>query len=101
MAQIFLLLTIFVMTVVSGFAQTKTADYSGKWTLDVSASKLDERSRVESMTMTVTQNAKEITVETETKRAAPPEGSGQGRTRRRYGTRRRPGRRRQQTYLLA
>lgn len=78
MAQIFLLLAIFVMTVVSGFAQTKAADYSGKWTLDVSASKLDERSRIESMTMAVTQNVKEITVETETKRAARPEGSGQG-----------------------
>lgn len=77
MAQIFILLAIFVMTVISGFSQTKAIDYSGKWSLDVSASKLIERARIESITMTVTQTVKDIKVETETKRAERPESAWQ------------------------
>jgi hypothetical protein len=61
---------------ISAFAQDKKADFSGSWTLDVSKSKLDERSRIESMTMTVTQTDKDIKVETATKRLPPPEGAG-------------------------
>jgi len=59
-------------------AQDKVADYSGTWNLDVAKSKLDERMRFESMTLTVSQNAKDITIKTETKRAAPPADAPQG-----------------------
>lgn len=59
----------------AAFAQDKTGDFSGTWTLDVSKSKLDERARIESMKMTVSQTAKDISVATETKRQAPPEGA--------------------------
>jgi hypothetical protein len=52
-------------------AQTKKADYSGEWTLDAAKSKLGERSRIEGMTMKVTQTEKELTIETTTKRTAP------------------------------
>ena len=76
----------------AAFAQDKkSADFSGSWTLDVSKSKLDERSRIESMTMTVTQTDKDLKVETATKRTPPPEsamsdgGGGQGGGRRRAG----------------
>lgn len=61
----------------SAFGQKKS-DFSGGWTLDASKSKLDERARIESMTMTVTQTDKDIKVETATKRLPPPDGGGQG-----------------------
>lgn len=64
---------------IAAFAQDKKADYSGTWSLDVSKSKLDERARnIESMTMTVAQTETEISVATETKRAAPPADAPQG-----------------------
>lgn len=52
-------------------AQSKKSDFSGEWTLDASKSKLGERSRIEAMTLKVTQTEKELKVETTTKRAAP------------------------------
>ena len=71
---------------VSAFAQggkVSTRDFSGVWNLDVSKSKLDERSRIESQTMTVTQIGNDLKVTTETKRQAPPAdaagGAGGGR----------------------
>ena len=63
---------------IAAFAQDKKADFSGTWTLDVSKSKLDERARIESMTMTVTQSAKDLKVDTKTIRAARPEGAPGG-----------------------
>lgn len=57
-------------------AQEKPADYSGTWVLDVSRSKLTMP--VDSMTMTVSQSEKEISITTETKRPAPPEGQRPG-----------------------
>lgn len=71
-------MAIMVAACVSTFAQNTTVDYSGKWALDVAASKLDERQRIESLTMTVTQTEKELKIVTDTKRAAPPEGVAQG-----------------------
>ena len=59
-------------------AQGRKADFSGTWTLDVSKSKLDERARIESMTMTVTQTDKDIKVDSKTVRAARPEGAPGG-----------------------
>lgn len=66
------------LTAFSAFAQSKTTNFSGNWSLDVSKSKLDERARIESISMTVTQTEKDIKIETQTKRMPPPEGSNQG-----------------------
>ncbi len=60
-------------------AQSSVADHSGTWKLDVSKSKLDERSRIDSMTMTVEQAAAELVVSTVTKRTAPETGAGRRR----------------------
>ena len=45
----------------AAFAQGdgKKADFSGTWTLDAGKSKLDERARIESMTLTVAQTDKD------------------------------------------
>ena len=70
----FLAAAVFLFSV-SAVAQEKagaTKDFSGVWTLDVSKSKLGERSRIESMTLTVAQVGKDLKVTTETKRQAPP-----------------------------
>ena len=80
MKKTIFLTAIVCLLAISAFAQKK-ADYSGNWTLHVSKSKLDERARIESMTMTVTQTDKDIKVETATKRTPPPadvQGNGQG-----------------------
>ncbi|MEP6900786.1 MAG: hypothetical protein ABJA66_03490 [Actinomycetota bacterium] len=78
MKKILFLTAMFCLLAISGLAQDKKTDFSGNWTLDVSKSKLDERARVESMTMTVTQTDKDIKVETATKRMPPPDGAMQG-----------------------
>jgi hypothetical protein len=74
-----LFLSVFVcLTALSVFAQDKKApDLSGSWTLDAGKSKLDERARIESMTLTVAQSDKEVKIETATKRLPPPEGAMQ------------------------
>src|SRR5947207_15515556 len=56
----------------------KGSDFSGTWTLDVSKSKLGDRNRIESQTMTVTQTGTDITIKTEAKMAAPPAGAPAG-----------------------
>jgi hypothetical protein len=56
----------------------KAADFSGKWELDLTKSKLDERARIEAMTMTVAQTEKEIKIETQTKRAARSDSDSGG-----------------------
>jgi hypothetical protein len=62
----------------SVFSQDKAADYSGNWKLDLAKSEMGERSRVESMEMTVTQTADELTVERNAK-MAEGQGGGMGR----------------------
>jgi len=61
-------------------AQKAPADFSGKWTLDLTKSKLTDRekSSIESQTMTVTQSATDLKFETATKRMAPPAGAPAG-----------------------
>ncbi len=73
MKKIFVMLAIVCAFSLTALAQVKI-DYSGNWELDVSKSKLPETSRIESMTLNVAQTEKEIKVETNTKRAARPEG---------------------------
>lgn len=72
-----------VCTVAAVSAQDKVTDFSGKWNLDLSKSKLDERAQnIESMMMTVTQTDKELKVESSTKRKERPEGETGGQMRR-------------------
>ena len=86
MKKLFFLAGVVALFSASAFAQgagkVTTKDFTGTWVLDVSKSKLDERARIESMTMTVAQTDKELKVTTETKRQAPPAdaagGSGGG-----------------------
>ena len=76
MKKLFFLTGVIVLFSVGAFAQgggkVSTHDFSGTWVLDVSKSKLDERARIESMTMTVSQTGNDLKVTTETKRQAPP-----------------------------
>lgn len=66
------------LAAISVTAQSKP-DFSGTWELDKSQSKLGERSRVDTMTLTVSQTAKELKVDTATKRPEPPAaGAPQG-----------------------
>ncbi len=76
MKKVSVLLAVFCLLLTAGtvFAQDKVSNFAGSWELDISKSKLPERTRVESMTFNVTQTDKEIKVETNTKRAARPEG---------------------------
>jgi hypothetical protein len=61
MKKIFALTAVFCLMSVAAFAQKKT-DFSGTWALDVAKSQLGERSRVESMTLTVAQTDKNLKV---------------------------------------
>ena len=78
--KVFLTAMAFVLlSAAAVFAQTKK-DFSGNWTLDTSKSKLDERQRIESGTMNVTQTDKDISFKTDFKRTPRPDNgsSGQG-----------------------
>ncbi len=57
-------------------AQKVPADFSGKWSLDISKSKLTDREKasIESQTLTVTQTAVDIKIAPTIKRMAPPAG---------------------------
>ena len=68
MKKILFLTLITCVLALTAFAQNKT-DFSGDWELDTVRSKMDERMRVESMTMKVAQTEKELKVETTAKRA--------------------------------
>jgi hypothetical protein len=59
-------------------AQQKTIDFSGNWELDAGKSKLGRQTRVESITMIVSQTGKELKVETKTKHAFTPEAETRG-----------------------
>ena len=67
----------FFALAISVSAQKAPADFSGKWNLDLAKSKLTDREKqtIESQTITVTQTAADIKVETDTKRMAPPAGA--------------------------
>lgn len=61
------------------FSQEKAKDYSGTWKLDLAKSEMGERSRVESMDMTVTQSGNEFGVERNAKMSEAPGGGMGGR----------------------
>lgn len=68
----------FALLAFSAGASAQVTNFGGTWILDVSKSKLDERARIESQTLTVTQTDKDIKVETATKRLPPPADAPQG-----------------------
>ena len=65
-------LALFAISIMAmaALAQGK-ADYSGKWQMDKEKSTLAGQMRVDAMTLTVVQTAKEIKVDTESKRLPP------------------------------
>lgn len=78
MKKIFFLAALFGIFAISAFAQAKAPNFAGMWTLDKTKSKLDERARIDAMTVTVEQTEKELKVTTETKRTPPPADSAGG-----------------------
>ncbi len=69
-------LSLFVLATMAS-AQKAPTDFGGKWNLDLAKSKLTDREKqtIESQTITVTQTAADIKIETDTKRMAPPAGA--------------------------
>ena len=59
----------------AAFAQA-SPDYNGTWVLDTQKTKLDERLRVESMTVKITDKVTEVTKVTTTKRSSQGAGPG-------------------------
>jgi hypothetical protein len=79
MKKLILFSALLCLLSLSAFAQGKTTDFSGEWTLDKAKSTLPDRMKnIESMTLTVTQTDKEIKVASATKRGAPMGGPGAG-----------------------
>jgi hypothetical protein len=72
-----MVISIFTLTITAA-AQDKAVNFAGTWELDVSKSKLGDRSNVESQTLTVKQSGKEISVQTQTKRTPRPADAPQG-----------------------
>lgn len=77
MKKIFFLAAMFAAFTIAGFAQAKPTDFSGTWTLDIPKSQINERMRIDALTMTVAQTDKELKVTSETKRTAPPADAAQ------------------------
>lgn len=72
MKKIFLFGSLMALFAVAANAQD--AGFSGKWVLDRSQSKLDERSRIESMTVTIEHKGNAFSRTTERKDAPRPDG---------------------------
>jgi len=77
MKKILFLTIALIALALSSYGQAKPTDFSGTWNLDISKSQLNERMRIESMTMTVAQTDKEFKVTSETKRPGPPADASQ------------------------
>lgn len=75
MKKLLVLATFLCVMAIPAFAQG--TNFSGKWVLDLSKSKPDERSRITEQTITVTQTGTDFKRETVSKRTPPP-GGGQG-----------------------
>ena len=85
MKKLAVLAAVFCLFSLSVFAQQTKTNFAGNWELDVKKSKLPEMSRVEAMTMKVTQTDKDLKIEQTTKRIARPEGEGAGNRRGNWG----------------
>jgi hypothetical protein len=67
---------LFLMAV--GVSAQDKGNFSGHWELDTSKSKLDERARIQAMTLDVAQTATDVKVQSKTTRAPRPEGAPGG-----------------------
>ena len=72
MNKLFFIAVLVCLSAFAAFGQAKTTDFSGTWTLDLTKSKLDVRTRIDALSMTVAQTDTELKVTTETKRTPPP-----------------------------
>jgi hypothetical protein len=77
MKKLAILAAVFCLFSLSAFAQSKT-NFAGNWELDVKKSKLPEMSRIEAMSMKVTQTDKDLKVESTTKRVVRAESDPTG-----------------------
>lgn len=73
MKKVSVLWAVFCLLLAGGTAsaQTNAGKFAGSWEINIAKSKLPERTRIEALTMNVTQTADELTVETVVKRTAP------------------------------
>ena len=69
-------LVLFLIAV--GVSAQDKGNFSGHWELDTSKSKLDERARIQAMTLDVAQTAADIKVQTKTTRTPRPDGDAGG-----------------------
>ena len=68
-----------VLALAFAVSAQKTADLSGKWTLDLAKSELGQQAAmIKSQTLTITQAGTSFKVSTQTERNAPPDGGGGG-----------------------
>jgi hypothetical protein len=78
MRKVLFFMLVFGLPVFAVQAQ-KSADLSGKWSLDIGKSELGQAaSMIKSQTVTITQAGTSFKVSTQTERNAPPEGAGGG-----------------------
>src|SRR5436190_23288319 len=78
MNKLFFATALVCLFALGAFAQ-KSADFSGKWNLDLTKSDLGQQAAmIKSQTVTITQAGTSFKVSTQTERNAPPEGGGGG-----------------------
>lgn len=71
---------VLVLAFVFTASAQKSADFSGKWNLDLAKSDLGQAAgMIKSQTLTITQSGTSIKIATQTERNAPPDGGGGGR----------------------
>ncbi len=58
MKKIFFLTVMLAAFSIAGMGQAKRTDFSGTWVLDIPKSQMNERTRIEALTMTVAQTDK-------------------------------------------
>ena len=78
MKKLFFAMAVLCLFAFSAFAQ-KSADFSGKWNLDLAKSDLGQQAAmIKSQTMTITQSGTSFKVSTQTERNAPPADAAGG-----------------------
>lgn len=73
MKKVSVLLSVFCLLLAAGAvsAQTGARSFAGTWEINIAKSKLPERTRIEALTMNVSQTDDALTIETVVKRGAP------------------------------
>jgi hypothetical protein len=78
MKKLFFAMAVVCLFAFAAFAQ-KSADFSGKWNLDLSKSDLGQQAAmIKSQTLTITQSGTSFKVSTQTERNTPPDSAGGG-----------------------